>query len=212
MDTKGQLKKTYNKIAEEYGGCYRRKLFPEAVEFLKSIKPSFILDIGSGWAQYNKEIESFGHKLIISDFAVEQLRQAQKQGVRNPIVAFDATSIPIKSKSFDAVTSFAVFHHMSNHRDRLAFLSEIRRVLKTGGQAFIGIYGTKNSSFEGNMKFGKFDRYYYFFNRRDFQDILKEVFKDFDIIESETITTKDIEVNSKINSFELRNYFVLIKK
>ena len=207
-----QLRKTYDNISKKYSG-YRRSLWPSVTKFLMSSKPSFILDIGSVTAQYANEIESFGHKILLSDYSLGQIKRAKKLGVRSPFLVFDATSMPIKSESFRLITSFAVFHHLSNHLERIKFLKEIKRVLKADGEAILTVIKIPKGGFSGNIKYGEFDRYYYFYSKKELKDLLDEVgFKEYKISSLMTDAVKDILIKNRPKKMRIGNYFIWLKK
>lgn len=211
MSVKVKLKSAYNKIAKM--GGYRRALWPEAVSFLKNVKPTTILDIGSGNAHYSSTIESLGHKLIVSDFAKNQLKAARRLGVGNPAMAMDATNLPVKNKRFNVVTAFAVLHHLHPGMDQINFLKEIKRVLRPGGQAFLSVARTSKGGFSANMPFSGINRYYYFFTRSELNSLLEKAkFSSYVIKTSPLKAEKSIIVDGKKTKVKIGNYFIKIKK
>jgi len=219
MDAKEKLRQTYESIGEKYYG-YRRRLWPEAVEFLKSIKPSLILDIGSGNAYYTKTVERLGHKLVLSDFAFSQLNVARRSGLKNPAVVFDATKVPIKDGKFSVVLGIAVLHHMPTKKDRLDFLQEIKRVLKSGGLAFLTVIRTEKGGFDADISFAGHSRYYHFFSEKELTELLNKVgFSKFEITSSvltdkrsPSTTTKIVKIKGRPKKLKLGNYFIKIRK
>lgn len=219
MIEREKLRKTYESIGEKYFG-YRRKLWPEAVDFLKSIRPSRILDIGSGNAYYAKTIEKMGHRLVLSDFAFNQIKVAKRVCANCPAVVFDAIKIPVKDESFSTVTAFAVLHHLPNRRDRLAFLNEIKRVLNPRGNAFLTVLRTEKGGFDADIPFAGESRYYHFFSEKELKELFdKTGFSKFEITSSEltdkrtaATTTKTINVDGKLTKLRLGNYFIKLKK
>lgn len=101
-----------------------------------------ILDIGSGTgllcieiAKAFSDIEVFG-----IDISMDMLSIAKKaiidKGFRSRVkfIRSDASSLPFRKNSFDAVVSYVSLHHW---KDAASVLNEARRVLKKDGTAFI---------------------------------------------------------------------------
>ncbi|MFQ5772612.1 MAG: class I SAM-dependent methyltransferase [bacterium] len=66
--------------------------------------------------------------LIGLDIDLKRLREAKMRGIL--VVYGDATKLPFKNDSFDAIISFHVIEHIKKD---LAFVNEIYRVLKNSG-------------------------------------------------------------------------------
>ncbi len=78
------------------------------------------------------------------DFSTEMLRFAQKYSQKfsftvNLSVA-DVSHLPYHDETFDWAISVATYHHIKGEKERQAALSELRRVLKPGGEAFITVW------------------------------------------------------------------------
>jgi ubiquinone/menaquinone biosynthesis C-methylase UbiE len=84
---------------------------------------SYVLDLGCGPRDQVIPIEYLGYKYVGVDFS-------------NPAADFlaDAHALPLKSKSFDCVMSYAVLEHLHNP---FIAIKEIERILKPNG-VFIG--------------------------------------------------------------------------
>lgn len=192
LKTKSAIKKTYDKIAREFGG-YRRKPWPILKEFLDKVNDD-ILDIGSGDCVYSKNILNKGYKYYGVDFSKEMLKLAPKEV--NKILA-DATKIPLKRK-FRYIMAVALLHHLPTEKDRVKFLTEVKRLLAKDGEALITAWYSENKG-DRLVKWGEFHkRYYHFFSKQELEDLLKTVgFKNFEVIKSKS--------DSKIN------YFIKIK-
>ncbi len=100
---------------------------------------SFVLDLGTGTGVFLpfllKEIGA-GGRVIALDFAEKMLRKAQDKGFNGNIdyLHADVTNIPLRSNIFDAVVCYSSFPHF---QDKLAVLTEIKRVIKKGGRLLI---------------------------------------------------------------------------
>lgn len=98
--------------------------------------PVSVLDVGGGWK--SKATSQLARRFGV-DVSVTNLDILFPRGVtfgRVKAVLGDASSMPVASESQDVVYSTYVFTYFSEARSRAA-LSEIARVLKPGGVAFI---------------------------------------------------------------------------
>lgn len=133
----------YNSIAREWDTS-RFKPSSMKLRVLKGVKTGYkALDIGCGNGFMAREVVArkglyFG--LDISSKLIEISKKKNRDLVKNKSAYFrvgDALKLPYKNNYFDFVFSFAVFHHIPSEKQRIRFLSEIRRVLKPGHVAEI---------------------------------------------------------------------------
>lgn len=184
--SKKALMQAYNAIAKEYGG-YRRKAWPEILEFTKSLKGKWILDLGSGNCCTSRHVLDNGNKLIALDFSVEALRRCPAEALK---VCGDVTRLPIKKK-FDAILAISLLHHLSSVEDRENCLGEIKRILR--GKCLLSVWHGKPG--DRLVKWGKYKRYYHFFSKQELENLIKKYFKKYKI---------------NIGGTEYKNYFVTI--
>ena len=78
------------------------------------------------------------------DFSTEMLRFAQKYSRKFNLTVnlslADVSHLPYHDETFDWAISVATYHHIKGEREREVALSELRRVLKPGGEAFITVW------------------------------------------------------------------------
>jgi ubiquinone/menaquinone biosynthesis C-methylase UbiE len=99
------------------------------------IKPDQdFLEIGCGSGPVSKHVyQEYKAKVVGTDVDEDQIKLATENAKDLKNLSFriaDATDLPFGEKSFDAVLSINVLHHISNWTDAL---KEIDRVLKKGG-------------------------------------------------------------------------------
>jgi SAM-dependent methyltransferase len=90
-----------------------------------------ILDLGCGTGRSFDQLA--GHDSLIEWIGLDILASPEVDGRNDrklPLVAYDGISIPFRDESIDIVYSHQVFEHV---RHPAALLSEINRILKTGG-------------------------------------------------------------------------------
>lgn len=103
---------------------------------VRSRHPQRVLDLATGTGDVLRALQRGLPKtvqLVGADFCAPMLHEAAKKGLRNLIVA-DATKLPFREESFDAITIAFGFRNVV---DRAAALREMRRVLRPGGFLYI---------------------------------------------------------------------------
>ncbi len=102
-----------------------------------------ILDLGGGAGVYSFPLAKKGYKVTLADLSETLLAQAKKQKeedkVENLISCDQVNATDLsryKDNSFDVVLLFGPLYHLTEKNEREKCVSEIRRVLKTGGKVF----------------------------------------------------------------------------
>ena len=102
-----------------------------------------VLDLGGGAGVYSFPLAKKGYKITLADLSETLLEQARKQKEEDKVenlISFDqvnATDLSCyKDNSFDVVLLFGPLYHLTEKDEREKCVSEIRRVLKTGGKVF----------------------------------------------------------------------------
>lgn len=109
-----------------------------------------ILDLGCGLGRHSLLFAENGFKVTavdISDYAIHNLRKYER--AENPIrsVICDMKNLPFSDNAFDCIFSY----HVISHTDTEGFeriLSEIKRVLKHGGEIFLTLCSKETWSFK----------------------------------------------------------------
>jgi len=98
-------------------------------------KAHTLLDVGCGSAKLVADLEKRGFVVFGIDHSMEALKLARNHRSRQ-IVRASATHLPYQNQSLDLVTAISVIEHL---RPRAAndFLSEVQRILKSGGTLFL---------------------------------------------------------------------------
>jgi len=91
-----------------------------------------VLDVGCGRGDPTKMLSEKYDYIIGVD--VSNVFDRSKISANLDFLQADALNLPFKDESFDAVVSFDVIEHV---QDDLKFLSEIKRVLKRGGELLL---------------------------------------------------------------------------
>ena len=100
-----------------------------------------VLDLGGGAGVYSFPLAKKGYKVTLADLSETLLEQAKKQKEEDKVenlIACDqvnATDLSrYKDNSFDVVLLFGPLYHLTEKDEREKCVSEIHRVLKTGGK------------------------------------------------------------------------------
>ncbi len=151
MISEKKAKKIMNDVRDDYDknaisfAASRDKMWPE-LKFLFDYakKNEKVLDVGCGsgrFAEYLKHISYTG-----VDFSKNLINEAKKRFPNQKFIVGDVLSLAFKDNSFDKIYSIAVLHQIPKEEYRVKALSEIKRVLKEDGFAYITVWDVKNSS------------------------------------------------------------------
>lgn len=97
-----------------------------------------LLEIGTGVGRDSAVFVEQGIDTYGVDLSLEQARRAARRGVRQVVAS--VRHLPFGSQTFGAVWTMSVLMHVPNV-DIESVLAEVRRVLKPGGIAAIGVWG-----------------------------------------------------------------------
>ena len=172
----------------------RQKPWPDVVDFSKDRK--FLLDLGCGSGRNFLK----GKKYIGIDSSKEMLRLAKhnvkKKGSKVHLIRADLSNLPLKDNVLENVLLVASLHVLVGDKKRRKCLSEMKRVVKKDGHAFVTVWNKNQPRFASKKKVvfvpwkvgnKKYMRYYYLFTKNELKNLLAEYF------EIEYIETKKIE-------------------
>ena len=120
-------------------------LFPirkKAAQFFSLKPPAKIIDVATGTGAQAFELAKLGFDVTGVDLSPEMLEQAKKKLERSLKLRFlhaDGTKLPFKDIEFDGASISLGLHDMP-YEIGLAVLTEIKRVVKKGGQIMIVDY------------------------------------------------------------------------
>ena len=129
------------------------------------------------------------------DFSAQMLRFARKYSQKfNFTVGLslaDVSCLPYPEGTFDWAISIATYHHIKGEEKKRAALTELRRVLKPGGEAFITVWNHRQPRFWFKSKevvvpwrtrSRILSRYYYLFSYGELERLVKQA--GFEILRS----------------------------
>jgi len=177
---------------------WRKKVIIE----LKKNNPLSVLDVCSGTGDLSNQIYKNSFKLTSLDFSIPMLILGkQKKWLHENVVAGDATLLPFKEKSFDAITISFGIRNLPNVKN---FIIESEKILSSNGTLiileltrpnskivafFYNLYLKKILPFVGGLISGQRDAYRYlsgtistFFSSEELSEIIRE--NGFDSVEA----------------------------
>jgi ubiquinone/menaquinone biosynthesis C-methylase UbiE len=120
-------------IAPWYDRIVRLPVSPRLTELLKLPKDGILLDAGGGTGRSSLHLRPLVGRLVICDFSLPMLRQAQAKGGIS-VTQSRAEQLPFRDGLFDRVMIIDALHHFF---DQPAAIRELIRVLKPGGRLVI---------------------------------------------------------------------------
>lgn len=154
------VKKTFEEISEDFD-VTRYKPWPETVDYLTLLpEGSNILDLGVGNGRNSVFAVKKGLNVLGIDFARAMVSLArskftglsddERKGTAD-FIQSDFGMLPVKDGSVDAVVCIASLHHLPSDGVRRRAASEIFRVLKSNGTAFISVWDLDQSRFKHEL-------------------------------------------------------------
>ena len=179
-----EQEKVWDAIGEPWQD-FRKRNVSETIEFLEG-KSGKVLDLGCGSGRNfikNDKLKFYG-----VDFSKTMLKLAEdyakKEGIDFEVVKSSADKIPFDDEFFDVGIYSAALHCVDSEERRLLSVKELFRVLKTGGEAIISVWGKKQKRIKNKDKEcfipwtvgdKKYERYTYIFDKDELENLLESV-------------------------------------
>jgi tRNA (uracil-5-)-methyltransferase TRM9 len=211
-------KDVFDRIAPGWYGFRHRSIFAKELETLAvRWQGGCLLNIGCA---HGPDFLPFrqGFTLVGLDFSLGMLdqarRYARKFSLETNLTQADACHLPYHDASFDWAIAVATYHHLSDKEQQLSALTELKRVLKPGGEAFITVWNRcqprfwfKPARVKVPWRTGDTTLYrdYYLFTYPELEELVKQA--GFTILSSRAERTH----RSPVKYFS-RNICLLVKK
>jgi len=182
------IKEVFDQIAPSWYNFRHHSIFRRELEALaERWGEGRLLNLGCAhgpdFLPFKPDFELHG-----ADLSTEMLRLARKYSskfdFRVHLTAADVRSLPYCDNTFDFAVSVATYHHVKGKADKLAALRELKRVLKSGGEAFITVWNRWQPRFwfkgrevavPWRTREKTFYRYYYLFTYFELESLVNEV-------------------------------------
>lgn len=186
-------REVFGQIAESWYRVRHWPLLPEELkELAQKWKQGRLLNIGCAhgpdFLPFRQDFNLYG-----IDSAYQMLEQATKYSNKFSFYTYlataDACYLPFKDNCFDWVIAIASYHHIKGDKEINRAFSELKRVLKPGGEAFLTVWNRRQPRFwfkaqEQQIPWRKkgqvLYRYYHLFSYSELREILIKT--DFEII------------------------------
>ena len=107
-------------------------------EVLKNYKNPTLLDIGAGTGAYSIPLHKEGYEVTAVELIKHNLRVIEKKENNIKVLQGNATNLRmLKNDSFDVILLFGPMYHLINEEEKLAALTEAKRVLKKNGTILV---------------------------------------------------------------------------
>jgi len=150
LESRSRLEENYRDFEYEYCAGRARADWTMLVDFAGRV----VADLGCGYGSVSLPLAERGAKLVVSvDATLERLgflaNLARMRGIRNVVpIHGDVTALPLAAGSIDLVVMVGLLEYacnffpsqrLSGHQKQIAFLRSLRKVLREGGEIWVGI-------------------------------------------------------------------------
>lgn len=185
----------FDEIAPEWYRLRHRTIFPKELKALAGRwRGGRLLNVGCGhgadFMPFKEGFELYG--IDISGKMLELAKKyAEKYNLTVDLSQADARQLPFNDTDFDWGIAVATYHHIEGEEGRLQALTELKRVLKPGGEAFITVWNKWQPRFwlkkkdvlvPWKMKGKTLYRYYHLFSYGELEKMLKKA--GFEVVKS----------------------------
>ena len=172
----------YEKISERFNHT-RSYTWSWIDDFISKTKlNSTIYDLGCGNGR-NMKYDNL--KFIGIDNCKNFINICKSKGLN--VIDSNIIDVPLESNSADAIICIAVLHQLSNDSNRLKALTEMKRLVKTGGKILLSVWSINQpkktrrvfNNYGNNIvlwnNYGKiYERYYYIFKLDEIKNLFKK--------------------------------------
>ncbi|MFC1928409.1 class I SAM-dependent methyltransferase [Chloroflexota bacterium] len=211
-------KNVFDQIASGWYNFRHWSIFRSELEALaQRWQKGSLLNIGCAHGpDFLPFVQSFG--LYGMDFSTQMLKFARKYSRKfnfsADLLVADVSHLPYQDETFDWAILVATYHHIKGKGERQAALSELRWVLKPGGEAFITVwnrwqprfwFSRKEVAVPWRTKGRTLYRYYYLFSYPELESLLKKA--GFQVLKSSPESAYRFPIK-----FFSRNICLLVRK
>jgi tRNA (uracil-5-)-methyltransferase TRM9 len=189
------VQQTFDEIAPSWYNFRHRTIFKEELEELaQRWGKGRLLNVGCAhgpdFPPFAKDFQLYG--IDISGKMIELAQKyADKFKFKAELRQADARQLPYADGFFDYAIAVASYHHIEGVEERLKALTELKRVLRPGGEAFITVWNKwqtkfwfkgKDTQVPWKAKDKTLNRYYHLFSYGELEKLARQA--GFEIIRS----------------------------
>lgn len=185
---------TYDNLVSQYVQKTRGlEPLPELEKFKHSLpKEAFVLDAGCGWGRDSK-ILSEKFKVVGIDLSKGLLEYARNYAPKAQFRYEDVSNTGFANETFDGIWCNQILLHLEREEVPGA-LSELYRLLKKGGIAYISVKEGEGEEYKSEDMSGSKPRFYTWFSQKEFANYLKQagftIFESYLFFEAERLKLK----------------------
>lgn len=174
---KTNLKNAYNKKASERDSLtmeqWKIDTRQSFLNILLETNKKTLLEIGAGTGRDSMFFQDRGISVICTDLSQEMVNLCKVKGLEAHEMGFDELTFP--DESFDSVWALNCLLHVPK-QELEGILEGIKRVLKTGGYFYMGVYGGRSSEGIWEEDFYEPKRFFSFYKKEELIVVLKKYF------------------------------------
>lgn len=196
---KNNLKVAYNNKASERDSLTTEQWKVDTrqsfIHILLENNKQSLLEIGAGSGKDSLFFQDQGLSVVCTDLSTEMINLCKVKGLEAHEMGFDALTFP--EESFDAVWALNCLLHVPKH-ELEGILVGIKRVLKSDGYFYMGVYGGRSSEGIWEEDFYEPKRFFSFYTNEELISVIEKHFTviSFTELGPEVIGGKDLSFQS----------------
>jgi trans-aconitate methyltransferase len=182
MKENGNLRETYNKIAESWDKDHEKDTWwiEGANDFLALLpKDARILDIGCASGPKTNYMKQKGFQVEGIDFSENMIKNAKERFPDIDFNVLDVYNLEKLNKTYDGIFSQAVLLHIPKERI-VEVLEKMKSKLNKDGLLYVAVKGIKDNGIEEEIKkendYGfEYERFFSYFNQEELKNYFSKI-------------------------------------
>lgn len=164
MDTRSHWEKIYTTQAPDRVSWYRPHLETSLALIKRSVsnRSASIIDVGGGESTLVDDLLAQGFEKItildVSAAAIEATKKRLEQAAeRVHWLVADITQVALAEKVYDLWHDRAVFHFLTDPQQRVAYVRQVARAVKSGGHVIVSTFGPEGPTKCSGLEVVRYD-------------------------------------------------------